>query len=221
MSAIKGGFTCVDPPLPTFLQIPTTPPSGSVSTFGLQSPAPPVSLVPQVPAKLDLSVIHWNEDCKVCSAQGMNYVFKIVDACGDAQIHELRHERAVYEELARAGATEVTVTYYGAVTSTQGYEGIVLEKGVPCVTWEDIDRCSSSSFARLRDALTVFPVPSDEAFLLVQLLHRHSFVHGDLRPPNFVKTARGLRLIDLGRASRATQMHQRAELAELDAEFPV
>lgn len=39
-------------------------------------------------------------------------------------------------------------------------------------------------------------------------------MHGDLRVPNFVRTTRGLRLIDFGRAEKASMDARQLELEE-------
>ncbi|GAA5997721.1 uncharacterized protein JCM10292_006768 [Rhodotorula paludigena] len=146
---------------------------------------------------LELSdLVAHHESVVVLSSPSLPFVLKLVEADGEVQHQEMLVERNMYETLARLpdGGGDITVQYLGSITSPDGYEGMVLEKGQPF------------SFAEC--------LPLDDVRNLVRRFHALGYVHGDLRVPNFVRTTRGLRLIDFGRAEKASQDARQLELEE-------
>ncbi|BGP00833.1 hypothetical protein JCM10021v2_004521 [Rhodotorula toruloides] len=119
----------------------------------------------------------------VSQSSELNLVFKKIEI-DDAHVDEFLNERACLEELYQ---------YDDAGDCLVGYVGF----------FESISKSQYCLVTEAGDALEDWTEETDAVIKLVEQLHRHGYVHGDLAERNVVRAPAGLRLIDLGRARRA------------------
>ncbi|BGP02737.1 hypothetical protein NBRC10513v2_003828 [Rhodotorula toruloides] len=117
---------------------------------------------------------------------------------GDEEEHELWNEAKVYEAIYASvpDASSFLMEYHGLFEAPSGELALVMGAGESVDNWDE---------------------PSAEIIRLVSLLHAAGYTHGGLACRNLVRTSQGVRLIDLGRSSRATCEEKEWEMSELKA----
>ncbi|GAA5943489.1 hypothetical protein JCM10213_005502 [Rhodosporidiobolus nylandii] len=183
------------------LLIPTLP---SVSTFASSSKPYPshldTSAAPSLPANLLVLSVHLggNDGVTVYTDKQEKFVVKLGpdgDWPEDSSPGELHEELEIYSQIFMQPAAEsCLVRWYGSYEG-EGFVALVLAKATPCRAWEDIK-------------------PLDPVGLL-QRFHALGYCHGDLHAGNFAIVDGTLRLLDLGRAYKATEAEREGELLEL------
>lgn len=136
---------------------------------------------------------------------------------GDEEEHELWNEAKVYEAIYASApdASSFLMPYHGLFEAPSGELALVMGAGESVDNWEE-RRCVSYPFASIASLLTS-RFFSAEIIRLVSLLHAAGYTHGGLACRNVVRTSQGVRLIDLGRSSRATCEEKEWEMSELKA----
>ncbi|BGP08040.1 hypothetical protein JCM10049v2_003885 [Rhodotorula toruloides] len=167
--------------------------SSSVPSASVYALSPPID----PPVVLLDTLLYNSASTQVYGSSTTGLAVKLVEM-GDEAEEELIREAEVYEDIQRSAgdSSAFLVPFYGLFSAFSGEMALFTGLGEPVEDWS--------------------PYKSD-IIHLVSRLHSAGYTHGDLASRNIVKTSAGLRLVDLGRATRADREEMEWEMTELKA----
>ncbi|PRQ77435.1 hypothetical protein AAT19DRAFT_8503 [Rhodotorula toruloides] len=184
--------------------------------FAFRTPGSPAASEPS-PTILQDRLFVQRDSLFVSQSSELNLIFKKIEI-DDAHVDEFLNERACLEELYQYDdAGDFLVGYVGFFESiSKSQYCLVTEAGDALEDWTE-ETCVPVVLPMpdQRNSADASTCLSDAVIKLVEQLHRHGYVHGDLAERNIVRTPAGLRLIDLGRARKAEGDECVREMEEL------